>query len=96
MSAIRKRSAQLRKYIYDEGSSEGRFKELRKLKRQGELASSWLKERGLVLESSPVRGSSGEGMSTESEGLNRQELRMDVGTQTDGVKLISEQIVGQP
>ena len=49
-----------------------------------------------MLESSPVRGSSGEGMSTESEGLNRQELRMDVGTQTDGVKLISEQIVGQP
>jgi hypothetical protein len=78
MSAIRKISAQLRKEIDYEESSEGRLKELRKLKRQRELASSWLKERRLVFKSSPVRESGGEGMLTESEGLNRQELRIDV------------------
>jgi len=52
MSVVRQRSEQLRKEISSEGSTEGstegRLHELRKLQRQGELASSWLRERGLL------------------------------------------------
>lgn len=54
------------------GSTEGRLRELQKLKKQGELASAWLRERGLTLEGSPARGGSGEGVSTESEEMGRR------------------------
>lgn len=43
------------------------LKELFRLKQIGELASTMLKERGITLGESQMRGSSGEAMNTESK-----------------------------
>jgi len=45
------------------------------LKKQGELASQWLKGRGFKLEQSPARGNIGEGISKRSEGEIREGYR---------------------
>ena len=94
MKVVKKRSEKLQKEISNGGQNEGKMNELQKLQRQGEMASSWLHERGIAMEGISVRGSWGEGVSTEFE--VREVTKTNAVIQIDLTQLTYAKVVEQP
>lgn len=51
---IRREVEVVERVIEEEGSMEARLKKLERLRKQGDKVGRWLRERGLVVEGSPV------------------------------------------
>ena len=95
MHATWKRSEKLQREISDESNSEGRLKEMWNLRRQWEFSRSCLRERGIRMEISPMRGKNGEGVSIVSEVKGRKELWFDATIYTKEVEMTSKWVAEQ-
>ena len=94
MQVISKRNEKLQKEIIGEGNDKGRLKDLWKLRRQGKLSNSYLRERGIAIEGNLVRGTWG-GVSMESKERNIEVLKIDVIIKTNKVENTLKGVVEQ-